>query len=297
MNPRQRLFFGLIRQRAEIVSIDLPSGLDPTTGEVVSEAVIADYTFACHLPKQGCFLGKGWGYAGVVHVSLFLLKHPSLTFAFWKRKILLTLFQEKEAQNKFQAGSVIALTGSPGMMGAASLACEAAYMVGSGYVRALLPESSSWREGLLPREVVKSFYEKPEDCFPYCERADAFLIRPGLGRTPSTFSLLDTVWGHLHAPAVVDADALFWLSTISLKDWDVRGKILTPHLGEAGRLFQRKITLIDDDLLRDIVPLWLQRTVRLFLRELPRLFFQLDRLSLSCLVGIQEWQLLVLGMC
>ena len=46
--------------------------------------------------------------------------------------------KKKRMQNKFQAGSVIAVAGSLGMMGAASLACEAAYTVGAGYVRLLM---------------------------------------------------------------------------------------------------------------------------------------------------------------
>ena len=240
-------------QHGLIVSIDLPSGLDPTTGEVPGEAIIADYTVACHLPKRGCFLGKGWEYTGIMHVVSLPIETPKSDLCLLEEEDVVHLIpRRRRTQNKFEAGTVVALAGSHGMMGAASLSCEAAHTVGAGYVRALLPESAPFLEGLLPREAIKTFFKKPADCLPYFERADSFLIGPGLGRTPATFSLLDKVWPHLHVPAVIDADALFWLSTIHQKDWDIRGKILTPHLGEAGRMFQKKITCVDEDLLRDL---------------------------------------------
>lgn len=251
--PSSKAILWANAQHAEIVAIDIPSGLNPTTGEVLGEAIIADYTVACHLPKKGCFLGTGWEHTGAVHVIPLPLESPKSDLCLLEKEDVVHLIpRRRRTQNKFQAGSVVALAGSPGMMGAASLACEAAYTVGAGYVRALLPENALGLEGLLPREAVKTFFHSPADCLHYFERADSFLIGPGLGRSPATFSLLDKVWPQLHVPAVVDADALFWLSTIHQEDWDVRGKILTPHLGEAERLFQKKFSCVNEDLLRDL---------------------------------------------
>jgi NAD(P)H-hydrate epimerase len=238
-------------QHGLIVSIDLPSGVDPTTGEVPGEAIFADYTVSCHLPKSGCFLGKGWEHTGCVHDIPLPLESPKSDLCLLEEEDILHLIpRRRRTQNKYQAGSVLAIAGSPGMMGAASLACEAAYKVGAGYVRALLPKESSSLEGLLPRETVKSFFEDVEECLPFFSHADSAFIGPGLGRTPKTLSFLDRFWSAFLIPTVVDADALFWLSTKPLQD--LKGKILTPHLGEASRLFQKEITQVDEELIRNI---------------------------------------------
>ena len=50
-------------------------------------------------------------------------------------------------------------------------------------------------------------------------------------------------------PAVVDADALFWLSTQPQDRWSIQNKVLTPHLGEANRLFQRQTAPVDETFL------------------------------------------------
>lgn len=240
-------------QHGLIVSIDLPSGLDPTTGEVPGEAIIADYTLACHLPKSGCFLGKGWEYSGMVHVVPLPLETPKSDLCLLEEEDILRLIpRRRRTQNKFQAGSVLAFAGSPGMMGAASFACEAAYKVGAGYVRALFPQKGLPAESMLPREVVKTFFESVDDCSSHLARADSAFIGPGLGRALETLSLLDRLWPCLKMPTVVDGDALYWLSTKKVREIDLKGKILTPHLGEASRLFQKEITHVDEELLRNV---------------------------------------------
>ncbi len=58
-NPQDR-FASLIRQAnktkqkgAKIVSLDIPSGIDPNTGEIYDPAIDADYTVTLALPKTG----------------------------------------------------------------------------------------------------------------------------------------------------------------------------------------------------------------------------------------------------
>jgi hydroxyethylthiazole kinase-like uncharacterized protein yjeF len=241
-------------QRGLVVSIDVPSGIDPTTGEVPGEAIFADYTMACHFPKKGCFLGQGWEHTGSVILADLPLEQQRTDLCLLESSDITHMLPRRHrTQNKFQAGSVVGMAGSFGMMGAASLASEAAYTVGAGYVRLLLSEMLVSEIGQLPREVVKMLLpQNVDNWIPWLTRADSVFVGPGLGKAPETMNRLGALWPHLIMPTVVDADALFWLSTLPQEEWLVRDKVLTPHLGEMKLLLHRQIPSVDNDLLHRI---------------------------------------------
>jgi NAD(P)H-hydrate epimerase len=229
----------------------VPSGIDPTTGEAPGDAIFADYTLACHFPKKGCFLHQGWEHAGTIVCADLPLEAQAADLCLLESQDIVHMLPRKHrTQNKFQAGAVVGIAGSPGMMGAASLASESAYLVGSGYVRLLLSEKLAGETGQLPREVVKTLLPNTIDAYQsWLAKADALFVGPGLGRAPETIALLEGLWPHLTMPTVVDADALFWLSTRPEQEWAIQGKILTPHLGEVSRLFHSQVAVVDDALL------------------------------------------------
>ena len=238
-------------QSGLVVSIDVPSGIDPTTGEAPGEAVYADYTLACHFPKRGCFLGQGWEHSGSVLLADLPLEHQRADLCLLEPSDITHMLPRRHrTQNKFQAGAVVGIAGSLGMMGAASLAAEASYTVGAGYVRMLLSETLKSDVGQLPREAVKTLLPEAADAWlPWLTHADSLFVGPGLGRSPEVMGRLGALWPHMTMPAVIDADGLFWLSTVPQEEWKVRGMVLTPHLGEVSRLLHRHIPSVDDALL------------------------------------------------
>jgi ADP-dependent NAD(P)H-hydrate dehydratase / NAD(P)H-hydrate epimerase len=241
-------------QSALVISIDVPSGIDPTTGVAGGEAIYADYTLACHFPKLGCFLNQGWEHTGSVIVADLPLEQQRADLCLLEPSDIIHMLPRRHRmQNKYQAGSVAGIAGSLGMMGAASLAAEAAYTVGAGYVRMLLPETLSSEIVQLPREVVKTLLPKSIDSWiPWLSHADAVFAGPGLGRFPEIMERLSSLWPCLTMPTVVDADALFWLSTIPQEEWKIKNMVLTPHLGEVSRLLHRHISSVDGDLLHTL---------------------------------------------
>jgi len=253
------------------VSIDIPSGVNATTGEIPDEAIRAEYTLSCQFPKKGCFIGSGWDYAGKIVIADLPLSLPKSDLVLLEEADVSPLLPRyRRTQNKYEVGSVVGIAGSPGMMGAVSLACEASYMVGSGYVRLLLPQGAEI--GDLPREVVKTFLS--DDIGEYskwCKQADATFVGPGLGR--DRLDRLDQLWPYLPPSTVVDADALYWLAQKEQKEWNVQGKILTPHRGEAGRLVQKKIDHIDDSLLQLFRTLALTSKSTILLKGAPTFIF------------------------
>ena len=262
-------------QSGPVISIDVPSGIDPTTGEAQGEAVYADYTMACHFPKKGCFLRQGWEHAGTIIFADLPFENQLSDLCLLETKDSIHMLPRKRrTQNKFQAGSVVGIAGSPGMMGAASLASESAYAVGSGYVRMLLPEAVSCEMGQLPREAVKNVLASSVDTYlPLLSRADSLFIGPGCGRTLETMALFDGIWPHLTMPTVVDADALFWLSTQSENSWNIQGKVITPHLGEMSRLLHRQIVMVDDELLYRLRAIALTTQSTIVLKGAPTFIF------------------------
>lgn len=237
-----------------VVSIDVPSGIDPSTGEAAGDAIYADFTLACQFPKLGCFIGQGFEHTGTVLLAnLPIEDQRTELYLLEESDIIHMLPRRHRTQNKYQAGAVIGIAGSSGMMGAASLAAEAGYTVGAGYVRMLLPESLRGDVGQLPRESVKSLLPDSIDAWtPWLEHPDSIFVGPGLSRTPEAMQRLDVLWPHLKAPTVVDADALYWLSKRKVEEWMVSNKVLTPHLGEVSRLLQRTIQSVDEPLLQNL---------------------------------------------
>jgi len=253
-----------------VISIDIPSGVDPTSGEVAGEAIYADYTLACQFPKRGSFLGKGWEHSGQIEIAELPLEITRSDLYLMELSDVMPLLpRKKRTQNKYSSGSVIALAGSPGMMGAASLACEAVLRVGAGYVRLLLSEESGLAE--IPREVVKTIPPSLEEWISFLQKADSIFVGPGLGR--DRLDHLNHLWLHIKAPAVIDADALYFLSKKEVSEWGVQGKIITPHLGELSRLIQKEVSSVDGPLLQQLRTLSSVAQTTIVLKGAPTFIF------------------------
>jgi NAD(P)H-hydrate epimerase len=257
------------------VSIDIPSGVDPTTGEVSHCAIHATHTLACHAPKQGCFFKNGWEYSGEVSTIPLGLGIPTSNLVLLEEDDIMPRFPRyTRTQNKYEAGSVVAIAGSQGMMGAASLSCEAAYTIGAGYVRILLEEFSS-EICVLPREVVKSICTANNHApwVEYLRKASTAFIGPGLSRTDTVQKRLEDLWPYLPSKTVVDADALFFLSNKPIEQWNVQDKILTPHTGEASHLIGYSCTTLDETRIRFLQELASHTSSYIVLKGAPTFLF------------------------
>jgi len=218
---------GINASGAPVLAVDIPSGVDASTGEVGGAAVRADVTVTMHGQKVGLAVGPGRFHCGEVVVADIGLAHRETEHAIITHEILRAVPRKRPQDNKYSAGAVLVVGGARGMTGAATLAARAAYRADAGYVTiAAPPESLPVLEGL----VVEAVKRPLDDVFEAAERAGALAIGPGLGRDHR-----DLVWRLLletTLPAVVDADGLHELEPF---DRDVP-TVLTPHSGELGRL-------------------------------------------------------------
>jgi len=141
--------------------------------------------------------------------------------------------------NKYTFGSVLIYAGSPGKWGAAILASLAALRAGSGLVTALIDESKSSVFLECCPEVMHQYHFD----LPTVQRFDAIGIGSGLGKDFIQLRNLETLLDQFVHPMVLDADALNMLSENEhLKKKLKANQILTPHFGEASRLFGQKVT-------------------------------------------------------
>jgi ADP-dependent NAD(P)H-hydrate dehydratase / NAD(P)H-hydrate epimerase len=223
-------------------AIDIPSGVDASTGEVRGAAVQADATVTFHGRKVGVVVAPGRFHAGRVRVADIGLDPAETEHRLALPEILRAVPRRSARDNKYTSGHVLVVGGSPGLTGAPSLTAAAAMRADAGYV------TVAAREDVLPvlelrlLEAVKKplpnkLGDKAADAvLELAAKASAVALGPGLGRDDGAKTLVRRLLAEVELPMVVDADALFELEPAQ---W--RGpRVLTPHEGELGRLLGRE---------------------------------------------------------
>ena len=230
-----------LRQQAgaRIAAVDLPSGIDPDSGELFSGAVLADVTFTIAVPKRGLLSSRAVNAVGViVLVPLSELPVPVVGDL---GLISPQTFPAKGGPRPFEfhkglAGRVNVLAGSSAYTGAAILAATGALRAGAGLVTLHLPQEIVARVSVgCPPEVIVRAYETLDELVDIA--GDAWVVGPGLGpldeaETSALLRLLER--GNI--PCVVDADALNAVARAGEVTRLPAAHVITPHPGEFRRL-------------------------------------------------------------
>jgi ADP-dependent NAD(P)H-hydrate dehydratase / NAD(P)H-hydrate epimerase len=226
----------------EIVAVDIPSGVDASTGEVAGAVIDAWATVTFHGEKVGLHVTPGGFFSGYVEVADIGLEEVETEHARVTSDILQLVPLRAPDDNKYTAGHVLVVGGSPGLTGAPCLTAMAAMRADCGYVTVAGPRSTQpiFEQRLL--EAVKRPLPEDADGLMTSEAAEAVLqlaekahsvaLGPGLGRSEGTKELVRTLLEQLELPVVVDADAL---SELEPGAWP-GARVLTPHEGELARL-------------------------------------------------------------
>jgi ADP-dependent NAD(P)H-hydrate dehydratase / NAD(P)H-hydrate epimerase len=218
-----------------VVAVDIPSGVDASTGEVPGEAVQAAVTVTFHGRKVGHEVAPGRFRTGDVVVADIGLSHGATEHARATSEIVRLVPRRQPGDTKYTA-SVLVVGGSPGMTGAVCLTAEAAFRADAGYVAvAAPPESLPVIEARLLEAVKRPLDEAMEAA----ERAGALAIGPGLG--PDRDDLVHRLLEETDLPAVIDADGLRELRPFERE----APTVLTPHSGELGRLLGEDASWVD----------------------------------------------------
>lgn len=238
-------------QSAEVLALDIPTGVSGDTGEVRGTSIQAALTVSFGFPKLGHFLPPGASRRGeLVNVDISL---PA-RFAREGDQRLLTrhplskLIKERDRYgHKNSFGHTLIVGGSPGRVGAVAMAARSSHRMGTGLVTvatwqdcfdpvmAKLPQETM----AVPLHLAGAEYELYKKTLP---TYTSIVVGPGLGLRPDGKRLLQEVLTFYKGPLVLDADALNLVSEHNLFDLVVQRRaptVLTPHPGEMARLLGR----------------------------------------------------------
>lgn len=222
---------------AIVAAVDVPSGLDPDSGEMSSGAVTADTTFMIGVAKCGLLAGHAVNAVGALHlVSVDGLDGKGESDLEMIAPQVMDFGKRARAFDfhKGKGGRVAILAGSPEFTGAAIISTLGAVRAGAGLVTLHAPRAAC--EGIrarLPLEVMLKACDDPRELLR--EKWDALAVGPGLGEMEGDFAdgLVELI-STAKVPVVVDADALNLLAKRGVKAR--AGCVLTPHPGEFARL-------------------------------------------------------------
>ena len=225
-----------------VAALDLPSGLDATTGEH-GECVLADVTLSFGAVKRGTLLARDrCGEIVVIDIGLgsrsgdeslpLLIDRP-----FVEARLPVLKYDSHKGARKHLA----VVGGGKGMAGAAILACRGALRSGIGIVRAVVcSDNTDAVSAATPAALVlpwpKSANEVKDSIGSW---ADGVVIGPGMGKSREARKLFELLLSNTGQPVVIDADALnlFEGDLPALRD-HLRGRkaVITPHVAEFARL-------------------------------------------------------------
>jgi NAD(P)H-hydrate epimerase len=229
------------RAGCPVLAVDVPSGVDGSTGEVAGAAIRAAATICLHGRKLGTAVEPGRSHAGEV-VTVPIGLPPALagepTALMLEPGDLARLPRRTPAGSKYDVGAVLVIGGSPGMSGAAALASRSALRAGAGLVRALVhPLQQAVVAGHAAEIMVTAADGGVAQALELCAAADAVVLGPGLERDEDARRLTEAVVRECEAPLLLDAGALFALSRrLDALAARTAPAALTPHAGELGRL-------------------------------------------------------------
>ena len=225
---------------APVLAVDIPSGVDGTTGQAAGRVLAADRTVTFAALKPGLLFDPGRGLAGEVVVADIGLEVGEPAVAVVEAADVASWIPTRPAAAHKWEAAVLVVAGSPGMTGAARLAAAAAQRAGAGMVRVGSPGIEDDRSR--PIEAVGLPLPAAgwaEAVVAEAARFGALVLGPGLGRSDAARHEVPRLLALTGAlPAVVDGDGLVALGREagSVLRTRAAATVLTPHDGEYERL-------------------------------------------------------------
>ncbi len=249
--PYDELIDAANKAGCPILAIDVPSGLDASTGVVAGPAVQAVLTVTFIALKTGLFSAQGPEYCGDIEFEP-LLDHEAAAgsgqtpaaYRFDWEGLRTHLSRRPATAHKGVFGHVLIVGGDRGFGGAGLLAAEAAARCGAGLVTLVTrPEHVAPALARCPSLMVRGVTHGSE-LGSLITSADTVVCGPGLGRGAWGQQMLQQVLG-VQTPRVLDADAL----NLMAERIPARSatQVLTPHPGEAARLLGCTASDVESD--------------------------------------------------
>ncbi|HLD99301.1 MAG TPA: NAD(P)H-hydrate dehydratase [Bdellovibrionota bacterium] len=243
----------------EVVSLDIPSGVSGDTGAIKGTSIMATMTVSFGFPKLGHFLPPGAPRRGeLVNLDISLpprFRKEGDKFLLTKGPMAALLTERDRYGHKNSFGHTLLVGGSPGRIGAITMASRACHKMGTGLVTV-----ATWADcfdtliGKIPDETMAVSLElngSQNDAYKRnLPTYSSVVIGPGLGQRPEAKFLVEGLLTHYEGPVLMDADALNVISTHHMHDLLIKRRnpvVLTPHPGEMSRLLGMSVEAIRSD--------------------------------------------------
>lgn len=245
---------GMIRRinasSAPVLAVDVPSGVDGSTGEVHGEAVRADLTVCAHAVKVGCVVSPGREHAGdlaTVDIGIPPAAEVEPSVVLNDAASLAGLIpRTAEPAHKYSAGALLVVAGSRAMTGAAVMTVAGAQRAGCGIVFLVTAEGAApLLDARLTEAIVEGAPEEGEGhmgekaldaVLGRAGQASAVVVGPGIGVGEGGRRLVEGILRGVEVPVLLDADAITNLSGSEALARREAPAVMTPHAGELGRL-------------------------------------------------------------
>ena len=235
--------------RAQVLAVDVPSGLNGDTGEAQGAAIQASVTLTVGAPKKGLLQEAAWPFVGRLEVAteVGLVSFPLASELQWTLPGDFVAYPPSRAaaSHKGSYGHLAIIAGSLGYHGAAVLASRGAQRAQPGLITLYTLEAVYHAIAPQLQAVMVSPWQ-PITKMPGPH--SAVLIGPGLAAedVPEEMKRLTReLWSNSPLPIVADASALDWLPRASGPQNAIR--VITPHPGEAARLLRSTAQAIQAD--------------------------------------------------
>ncbi|MGI8633390.1 MAG: NAD(P)H-hydrate dehydratase [Solirubrobacterales bacterium] len=239
------------RSSAPVVSADIASGVNASSGEIEGAAVDAEVTVAFHAAKRGHHIAPGkWntGELRVADIGIPAEAPVEPTAGTIDPFVLAFAPRRGQRSTKFTSGQVVVIGASRGLSGAARMSARAAMRAGAGYVTCVVPASlEQIFEIALAESMTRGAPDSDGSLGPEAldvavdaaSRAGCAVLGPGLGSAPGVAEFVRGIVDRVQAPLLVDASAFEALAG-ELDRLAARSHptILPPHAGELATLLE-----------------------------------------------------------
>ncbi len=236
-----------------ILSVDVPSGLNADTGLPLGKSICADKTITFQLMKRGFLTYDSEKYTGEVVVknigipSIAIEKYSTNEYMLTKEFVKDNFKKRDKYVHKGDLGHVTLFGGSRGFEGAICLAAMAACKSGAGTVTMCVEESI---ENIVKLKVLEAMVVtyKEDRMQGIIERSKAIGIGPGMGKSQKTFEAVRDLMSTSKAPLIIDADGINVLKDnleiLKNRSCEI---VITPHPGEFARLIGKSVEYVNEN--------------------------------------------------
>ncbi|MPQ43137.1 NAD(P)H-hydrate dehydratase [Clostridium tarantellae] len=237
-----------------IVSIDIPSGMNSDNGNIEGTCVKANKTITFEIFKKG-FLNYGnSNYLGEVileHIGIprnIIRETVEDMFLTTKDFVKEHMIKRERYMHKGNFGKIVLFSGISGFSGAAYICTEAAVKSGAGLVTLCCDKDI---QSILSSKLIEAMtcnFEQKDLINKLIKSANAIAIGPGMGNNSNTLNLLISIIDKGNCPIVIDADGINVLKdNINLLTKSKNKIIITPHPGEMSRLTGYSVEYINNN--------------------------------------------------